>query len=107
MNHEDCSITQQRTSDPVCDSKACCYYCSDPIDDINEAKTIHDTTDNIKNIVCSYDCMGIPDEMKDNCSNCGKLFFDESHVCISCSSWEEYDRKFNEWVCDEIAYMNQ
>jgi hypothetical protein len=62
----------------------CCYYCSIPIDDIEKAKTIDDYTDGIKNLVCSYNCDGIPDEMKDNCACCGKLFFDNSDICAAC-----------------------
>ncbi len=66
-------------------SQTCCYYCSDPIADIEKAKTIDDyTDDSIKNLVCSYNCAGIPDEIKDTCAYCGKLFVDNTDICAAC-----------------------
>jgi hypothetical protein len=65
-------------------SKTCCYYCCDPIDDIEKAKTITDYTDNIDNLVCSYNCVAIPDEIKDNCGCCGRLFLGTSDICNGC-----------------------
>jgi hypothetical protein len=66
-------------------SKTCCYYCGDHIENIDTARTICDTDDNIKNLVCSFRCYGIPDEIKDNCAYCGTLFFDpRSEICSGC-----------------------
>jgi hypothetical protein len=84
MNQEDTTITQQRTEDTVCDMKTCCYYCGDKIEDIRKAKVIYDHNDDIDNIVCSFRCDGIPDEIKDKCACCGRLFMDCSDVCSSC-----------------------
>lgn len=61
-----------------------CYYCPNTINNIEKAEVIIDTTDNIKNLVCSFACEGIPDEMKDTCAYCGTLHFGKSDVCNSC-----------------------
>jgi hypothetical protein len=85
MNRDECDDTQQRITDPVCDLKTCCYYCGDHIKNIDQAKVIHDYKDKINNLVCSFRCDGIPDEMKDNCAYCRTLFFDNrSEICSSC-----------------------
>jgi hypothetical protein len=68
--------------------KTCCYYCGDAIDDIEAAKTILDETDNINNLVCSYACLGIPDEMKNTCDICGTLFFEDAGICGGCCTFE-------------------
>lgn len=66
-------------------SKTCCYYCGDHIENIETARTIYDSNDNIDNLVCSYNCNGIPHEIKENCTYCGLLFFHpRSDVCSSC-----------------------
>ena len=62
----------------------CCYYCGDHIHDIDAAEVIIDAKDNIKNLVCSFSCDCIPDEIKDNCGYCGKLFLGNSDVCNEC-----------------------
>lgn len=61
-----------------------CYYCPNTINNIEKAEVIIDTMDNIKNLVCSFACEGIPDEMKDTCAYCGTLHFGKSDVCNSC-----------------------
>jgi hypothetical protein len=83
------NIHQLRIEDQVFVFKTCCYYCSASIADIETAPTIEDYKDNIKNIVCSYKCHGIPDDIKDNCGTCGSLFFANSDVCDSC--WGEVE----------------
>jgi hypothetical protein len=84
MNRDECNDTQQRITDPVCDIKTCCYYCGDHIKNIDKAKVIYDDKDNINNLVCSFHCEGIPDEMKDNCGYCGALFLGNDDICNGC-----------------------
>jgi hypothetical protein len=85
MNTErDIELTQERVTYPTCDMKTCCYYCPNTINNIDQAEVIIDTTDNINNLVCSFACEGIPDEMKDTCAYCGTLYFGKSDVCDSC-----------------------
>ena len=81
---DECELIQERITDPVCDLKVGCCYCPNEIDDIDTAPVIFDCDKNTNNLVCSFKCEGVPDEVKDNCAYCGALYFGKTDVCDSC-----------------------